>query len=195
MGIARDRDEFGGRSCRDRYGDSAAVQRSDADVAVRLDRERVEALVHRRPIDETAAVRRLGDAVAGFASSPGPFRSHAHRRRFGLGDVQRLAVGRQADAVRLVDRKDHLANQRAVDLRVADAAAIPVAMARLAGIGETEAAMRVHDEVVRTADVAVVDLVVEHLEFAGLDVHAFDAAGDVIVGRTRWSPSGRRRAA
>jgi hypothetical protein len=54
-------------------------------------------------------------------------------------------------------------------------------MARLARVGEPEAALSIHHEIVGTADVMPVDLVVEHFPLARLEVHAVDAPGLVIL--------------
>src|SRR5258707_1353301 len=57
-----------------------------------------------------------------------------------LGDVEPAPVGREADAVRGVEREDHLADARAVGPRVEDAGAVAVPLACLAVVGEPEAA-------------------------------------------------------
>src|SRR5947207_930355 len=69
-----------------------------------------------------------------------------------LGDVEPAPVGREADAVRRIEREDHLADARAVGARVEDAGAVAIALAHLAVVGEPEAAGRVEDDVVRPAE-------------------------------------------
>src|SRR5207302_10427693 len=101
--------------------------------------------------------------------------------RPGFRDVEPLAVGRQADAVRSVGGKDHLADHRAVRLRVVDARTVTIALAVLAVIREPEAAGGVEHDVVRAAQPVTVALGVEHLHFAGVDVDALDAPAAVVL--------------
>src|SRR5439155_1406627 len=64
---------------------------------------------------------------------------------------------------------------------VIDGAAIRVARARLAEVGEPEAASGVEDEVVRPAEPPAVAAVVERVELAALGIDHLDAAGGVVV--------------
>src|SRR5690606_3645825 len=87
------------------------------------------------------------------------------------------------------DGEDLLLDARAVDGGVADAAAVPVAMARLARVGEPDAAGGVDHQVVGPADVAPVYPVVQDFDLAGLDIDAFDASGAVVLRRAAGDPA------
>ena len=156
-------------------------QGGHADVPLAVHRERVEHLVAAEPGDHGAllaavrAVRRLD--LAG----PGELEGPAARGR-GLDHVERLLVGREADAVGPLEREDRLLDRRAVRLGVVDDAAVAVALARLAQIGEPEPARPVEHQVVRPAQALAVAAVVERVELARLRIHHLDAAGHVVVG-------------
>src|SRR2546425_11882936 len=79
-------------------------------------------------------------------------------------------------------RKDRFADRRAVGLRVVDGATVGVTLARLAEVGEPEAARVVEDEVVRAAQTAAIAAIVERLELAALGIDDLDAARRVVVG-------------
>src|SRR5207247_9788901 len=61
-------------------------------------------------------------------------------------------------------------------------AAVGVALARLAQVGEPEAAVTVEDEIVRAAQLPSIARVVERLELAALGIDDLDAPAPVIVG-------------
>src|SRR5262249_54573562 len=85
------------------------------------------------------------------------------------------------DAVRPVEREDHLPDERPVGPRVEDAGAIPVALAQLAVIGEPEAAGRVEDDVVRAAERPAVAGGVDVLDLAGVEIDPLDPTARVVV--------------
>src|SRR5205823_378082 len=161
------------------HRDGAGHERRDADVAGAVDGERVEELEAREPGQE----RTTPGAEAGrghdltrpgqlpVPDAPGPR----------LGDVEPAPVGREADAVRRIEREDHLAYARAVGARVEDAGAVAIALAHLAVVGEPEAASRVEDDVVRAAERPPVARPVEVLDLAGREGDALDAAARVVV--------------
>ena len=93
---------------------------------------------------------------------------------FGLGDVERLAVGREADAVRREHRKGDLDDARAVRTRVIDAAMVALVRAVLAEVGEVEATLGVEDEIVRAAELPPLAGIVEQRDRAGCRVDALD---------------------
>jgi hypothetical protein len=70
----------------------------------------------------------------------------------------------------------------AAGVAVEQAAAVHVALARLAQVGEIKAAVRVEHDVVGTAQGAAFDRVVQPLGPAGGQVDAFDATARVVVG-------------
>src|SRR3546814_968466 len=67
----------------------------------------------------------------------------------GLGHVDPVAGGREADAVGRVGREDDLLARRAVDRRVVHAGAVAGALEAHAVVGEPEAAVGVEHDVVR----------------------------------------------
>src|SRR3989454_131892 len=165
----------GGREHRD----GAGHERRDADVAGAIDGERVEELEAREPGQERAAggaEAGAGDDLARPGELPGPDAAGPR-----LGDVEPAPVGREADAVRRIEREEDLADARAVGARVEDAGAVAVALAHLAVVGEPEAAARVEDDVVRAAERPPVARGVEVLDLAGGEVDALDAAARVVV--------------
>jgi hypothetical protein len=95
-----------------------------------------------------------------------------------------LLVGRQAAAVGPLEREHLLLDLRAVGFGVVDGAAVVVALARLAEVGEPEAAGIVEHQVVRAVQPAAVAGIVERLELAGLGIDHLDRAG-LVVGRHR----------
>src|SRR5207245_11000803 len=111
--------------------DRAGDQGRHADVALAVDRERVEHLVTAEPGDDGAllaairAVRRLD--LAGRRELERPA---ARGRR--LDDVARALVRREPAPVRPLEREHRLPDQRAVGLRVVYGRAIHVPSAGLA---------------------------------------------------------------
>ena len=124
-----------------------------------------------------------GDGHGSFLTTPGLDDVEGPQpRRLGLGDIERLAVGRQADAVRRDQRVGDLDDARAVALGVIDAADIHVARPPLAEIGEVDAAVRVADQIVRPAQLVSATLAVEHVDRAGGEVDPLEPSAAVILG-------------
>src|SRR5690606_108602 len=119
----------------------------------------------------------LAGELARAGDGPGP-----EPAGLGLGDVERAAVGRQADAVGARDRVDDLDDRRAVGAGVVDAAAVEVAGPGLAEVGEPEAPVGVEDDVVRPAQAVLADAIVEDVDAARIEVDALDPA-TAVVGR------------
>jgi hypothetical protein len=99
-----------------------------------------------------------------------------------LADVERAAIRRQADAVGIVEREDHLPARTAVGLGVEDAGNAAAALRGLAVIGEPEAAGIVEDEVVRSLERHVARRGIEFLESAGGEIDALDRPAAIVVG-------------
>ena len=99
-----------------------------------------------------------------------------------LGHVERLAVGRQAAAVRRGEREGDFLDLAAVCLGVVDAAAIPIALAHLAEVGEVEAAVRIEDKVVGPVQLMVRSPRIERRDGAAVQVDSLDASARVVGG-------------
>src|SRR5581483_8182966 len=91
-------------------------------------------------------------------------------------------VRRQAATVRPLEREHLLLDLRAVGAGVVDRAPVVVAFARLAEIGEPEAAVLVEHDIVRAVELPPVALVVHRLELAGLGIDHLDRAALVVGG-------------
>ena len=91
-----------------------------------------------------------------------------------VGDVENLAVGRQATAVRAEERIGEANDLRAVGQRVIDAAMVAMTRIALAEIGEIEAALLVEHQIVGRAELVAVALDVESPRLAGLRVEPLD---------------------
>ena len=143
-----------------------------------------------REVEALVGAAGLGEQAAAVGRGPGLPGEHPglqdverpEARGLGLGDVERLAVGRQADAVRGHHREGDLADQRAVGLGVEHRAIVHLALAPLAEVGEVEAAMGVEHDVVGAAQLDLVGAAVEHLDRAGLEVDALDPAARIVPG-------------
>ena len=112
-------DEF---AIRREHADAAAHQCRDADVSALLERQRVEALIAGKTVQQPAAVGRrprhfLHTAFADDGKAP-------EAAGLGFGNVERPAIRRQPDAVRRHDRIDRFLDQRAVSPRIVDRAAV-----------------------------------------------------------------------
>ena len=118
-----------------------------------------------------------------FADSiwPGAESERPAPRRRRLDDVEACARRDEPDPVQPLQREDRLLDHRAVGLRVVDDPAIHVAVARLAEVGEPEAAGAVEHEIVGPAQLHPVARVVQRLEFSGLGVDDLDEAALVVV--------------
>src|SRR6185295_4581862 len=130
-------------------------ERGDADMAVVVHGERVEHLVAAKADDDLAllaAVRPVRGLDA--AGTREPERPAPRRRR--LDHVERPVVGRQPDPVGPLEREDGLLDPRAVRPGVVDGAAVGIALARLAEVGEPEAARAVEDQVIGPAQAPAV---------------------------------------
>ena len=80
----------------------------------------------------------------------------------------------------MVEAVDDVLDRRPVGLGVVEPALVDVAGARLAEVGEVEAALVVEDDVVRAPQPEPVALGVEVLDLAGGDVDPLDPAADVV---------------
>ena len=152
-------------------------------MARRIDGQRIEHLVAAEARDHAALLAAIGTVGVLDDAGRGEVEGPAARGRR-LDHVERLAVGREAAAVGPLQREDLLLDLRAVGLGVVDGAAIVVALARLAEIGEPEAAGIVEHQVVGAVQLPAVAGVVERLELAGLGIDHLDRAA-LVVGRRR----------
>src|SRR5690606_8413758 len=162
------------------HGDAAAEQGGDADVAIGVDGQGVEILIAGHAGQHPAAVRRgpgLAADLSGAGNLEGP-----EAAGLGFGDVEAVAGRGEADAVGGDHREGDFLDQAAVGLGVPNAAAVPVAGARLAQVAEPEAAMRIEHDVVRAAELHVAGAAIEDLHRAGLQVDALDAAAAIVLG-------------
>jgi len=100
----------------------------------------------------------------------------------GLGGVDGLVVGRQADAVVAERAEERLGDLRAIGGGVVDAALVALAWQVVAEIGEPQAAGPVEHEVVGRAQRMVAAAVVEPVDLAGRQIDALDAAAGVVGG-------------
>ncbi len=114
------------------HADAAMDQRRDAEVAERIDRHRIEALVV--AAGEAAIMRPpCGEGQPSLRTRPGASMSKAHTAcAFGFGVVEAPAVGRQADAVGGHHRPRDHAGRAPVGAAVEDAAAVELVFADLA---------------------------------------------------------------
>jgi len=151
-----------------------------ADVARAIHGQGVEALKVAAAGNEPAALRgrpRVAPDLAGSVEVERP-----EPGRLGFGDVERVAVGRQANAVGRDHGKRDLPDQAAIGAGIADRAAVHFAVPALAEVGEVEAAVAVEHQVVRTAQRRLVACGVERLHGASGEVHALDPAAAIVVG-------------
>ena len=131
----------------------------------RVDGERVEQLEARQAGEQRAAAGRERHAGGDLARADDVPLPDAPGE--GLGDVEPRAVRRQADAVRRVERDTPpRGSSEPSGSRVVEPAAVALALADLAVVGEPEAAVRVEHEVVRPAQRMAVALGVERLDRA-----------------------------
>src|SRR3546814_15033363 len=98
--------------------DLAFADRRDADIAVRLHRQAVEEFIARGAIKRNAGPARprgIVDLAGGDDVELG------QPAGIGFGRVELRPVGRQADAIGVVARKDHFLDEAAVGLGIEDA--------------------------------------------------------------------------
>src|SRR5690606_9963368 len=85
----------------------------------------------------------LRDELAGLGDVEGP-----EPAKLGVGQIDRLLVGREADAVGRVDVVALAADVAAINLRVVDRTELTPLRRRAAVVGEPEPALLVEDDVV-----------------------------------------------
>src|ERR1700733_6765011 len=141
---------FDQRTIRRDHRNAARDQRRNADIAARLDRERIEHLIAAEPRDRLASLAAIDHLArfyrAGLRNVIGP---QSRGRR--LGDVDGLLVGRQPDAVRGQDAVHALDALLHAGLEIIEGADIHVAGPAFAKIREPQAAMLVENQIVWSA--------------------------------------------
>ena len=121
-----------------RHNSNAAIdQRGDAEVSFRFQRHGIKTGEARRAIEIAAAVGCHFPHFAGRRNINSP-----EMARIGFGDLDVRLVGRKPHAVRRVHGVCEFANQAAIGACVIEPAAIDLARAALAMVGEIKSATR-----------------------------------------------------
>jgi hypothetical protein len=160
-------------------GDLAAHQRRRHDVAGGRDGDAVQ----------PAEAGQLAEQVSAMRARPGRLAQQARRQdveapqaaRLRLGDVERLTLGADADAVGAArHRIGRLHDAAAIQRGPINAAMVAVARADLAEVAEPEAAAPIELEVVRPLQPVPRAAVIQAAKPAGGDVHHLNAAARII---------------
>src|SRR5690606_16205121 len=162
------------------HADPTADQSGDADVAVLLDGKGVETLVAGQAVVQPTAIRRRpwlqGDA-AGSGDGIAP-----ETAGFGLGDVQRLPIGREPDPVGGEQVLCRAVDRARVRAGVKQRAGHQPVLELLAEVGEPESTGGIEHDVVRAVQGDAIAVGEDRLVHARRQVDALDAAAPVVGG-------------